>query len=66
MSKPEEVFNATTALLHQTFGYKNFVISSDCDILPEVPIENIEAFFEVVNKFNLSDRINIPIINYEH
>lgn len=53
MDKPEEIYNETTALLYKTAGYKNFVISSGCDTPPEVPNENIEAFFEAVNTFNL-------------
>lgn len=32
-------------------GYKNFVISSGCDIPPATPWENIDAFFEAVNEF---------------
>jgi uroporphyrinogen decarboxylase len=53
MSVREEVIKATTKLLYQTSGYKNFIISSDCDTPPGVPVENIKAFFEAVNVFNL-------------
>ncbi|HGE71262.1 TPA: methylcobamide--CoM methyltransferase [Candidatus Poribacteria bacterium] len=55
MGKPEEVFNATIELLHQTSRYRNFVISSGCDTPPGVPTENIEAFFKAVNSLNLID-----------
>jgi len=55
MGKPEEIYKETTALLHKTAGYKNFVISSGCDTPPDVPNGNIEAFFEAVKTFNLID-----------
>ncbi|NDV79720.1 uroporphyrinogen decarboxylase family protein [Dysgonomonas sp. 511] len=48
----EEVAAATTNLLEQTKPYKNFVISTGCDIPPHVPVENIEAFFAAVDKYN--------------
>ena len=41
-------------LLEQTFSYKNFVISSGCDIPPGTPVENIEGFFTKVEEFNLA------------
>lgn len=51
---PEAVYSATTALLRETRKYKNFVISSGCDIPPHTPDSNIQAFFEAVNRYNLS------------
>ena len=51
---PEAVYSATTALLKETRKYKNFVISSGCDIPPHIPDSNIQAFFEAVNRYNLS------------
>lgn len=48
----EDVRAKTWELLEKTFSYKNFVISSGCDIPPSTPIENIEAFFEKVEEFN--------------
>ena len=48
----EEVSEKTTALLDKTRNYKNFVISSGCDLPPHVPTENIEAFFDSVEAYN--------------
>jgi len=38
----------TRALLQKTAGYKNFVVSSGCDLPPFVPEANIRAFLETV------------------
>lgn len=47
-----EVIAATQKLLVETKGYKNFVISSGCDLPPHVPKENILAFFGTLRAFN--------------
>lgn len=49
---PEAVAAATTDLLEKTAGAKNFVLSTGCDLPPEVPEVNIQAFFEALEKFN--------------
>lgn len=46
----EDVSVKTIELLENTAGYRNFVISSGCDIPPGTPIENIEAFFAAVTR----------------
>ncbi|MDD3321919.1 MAG: uroporphyrinogen decarboxylase family protein [Paludibacter sp.] len=38
----------TESLLSKTSGYKNFVISSGCDLPPHVPEENIRIFLETI------------------
>ena len=48
---PESVKAATKEVMHQCKKYKNFVISSGCDIPPTTPWENVEAFFEAVDEF---------------
>ncbi|NDW09704.1 uroporphyrinogen decarboxylase family protein [Dysgonomonas sp. 520] len=48
----EEVAKATNELLNISKGYKNFVISSGCDLPPHVSTENIDAFFDTVKAFN--------------
>ncbi|NLC68441.1 MAG: methylcobamide--CoM methyltransferase [Clostridiaceae bacterium] len=48
----ESVEAATWKLLESTAIYKNFVISSGCDIPPGTSLDNIDAFFETVGKFN--------------
>jgi uroporphyrinogen decarboxylase len=49
---PDIITDKTNELLNKTAKYKNFVISSGCDIPPGTTIENIDAFFEAVEKFN--------------
>jgi uroporphyrinogen decarboxylase len=50
--KPEEVFAKTTLLLKETQKYPNFVPSSGCDIPPQAPLENLDAFIEAVKVYN--------------
>ena len=52
MSTPEQVKQSTENLLKQTAGYKNFVLSSGCDVPPHTPLENADAFYEVLANFN--------------
>jgi uroporphyrinogen decarboxylase len=55
----EDVREKTRELLEKTAGFKNFVISSGCDIPPGTPIENIEAFFETVAEYNKENDISV-------
>ncbi|MHB1484448.1 MAG: uroporphyrinogen decarboxylase family protein [Saccharofermentanales bacterium] len=48
----EDVRIKTWELLEKTFSYKNFILSSGCDIPPGTPVENIEAFFAKLEEFN--------------
>ncbi|PWM75261.1 MAG: methyltransferase [Bacillota bacterium] len=48
---PQSISAATTALLKKCGHYKNFVISSGCDIPPHAKWENIDAFFNAVGEF---------------
>lgn len=48
----EDVYRITSDLLTKTVGYKNFVISSGCDMPPLVPEANIKAFYKAVADFN--------------
>jgi len=48
----ESVRKETQALLGKTKGYRNFVISSGCDLPPHVPEANIRVFLDTVEKFN--------------
>ena len=52
MSTPEQVNHTTKNLLEETAEYRNFVLSSGCDIPPHTPLENIEAFYEALAWFN--------------
>ena len=47
----EKVKKETQELLEKCNVYPNFIPSSGCDIPPHTPWENIEAFFETVDKF---------------
>lgn len=48
----EEIKNQTKQLLEKVGNYKNFVISSGCDIPPHTPFKNIHAFFEATKEYN--------------
>jgi len=47
----ESITKSTTELLHKCGKYSNFIISSGCDIPPHSKWENINAFFDAVNKY---------------
>lgn len=51
MGTPENVKQATLALLKKCAKYPNFVLSSGCDIPPMTPWENIDAFFEATKEY---------------
>ena len=48
---PESVYARTKEVMEKCCKYKNFVISSGCDIPPMSPWENISAFFKAVEDF---------------
>lgn len=48
---PEQVKEETLKLLEKCGKYKNFVLSSGCDIPPMSPLENIQAFFDTAEKY---------------
>lgn len=52
-STPDEVAAATRSLLAVTAGYRNHVLSSGCDIPPQTPLANLDAFFEAVRDAGL-------------
>ena len=49
---PEEVYNKTLKLLKDTAKYKNFVLSTGCDVPPNVSDDNIKAFYRALDDFN--------------
>jgi uroporphyrinogen decarboxylase len=49
---PERIKYAVNTLLNKASGYKNFVLSSGCDIPYGTPAENIDALFEALNEYN--------------
>jgi uroporphyrinogen decarboxylase len=48
---PESIYTVTTELLRECSKYRNFVISSGCDIPPMSPWENIDSFYKAVHDF---------------
>jgi uroporphyrinogen decarboxylase len=52
MRSVEEVYQKTKNLLLATQAFKNFIISSGCDIPPGVPESNIKAFLKAVEDYN--------------
>jgi uroporphyrinogen decarboxylase len=49
---PERVKTETENLLQATKRFSNFIISSGCDVPPNVPLKNIDAFFDALAAFN--------------
>lgn len=49
---PSFVAAETRSLLDATRSFRNFILSSGCDVPPGVPAENIGAFFRAVGEFN--------------
>ena len=49
---PESVKAATKEVMEKCSGYKNFMVSSGCDVPPASPWENIRAFYDAVSEFN--------------
>lgn len=49
---PEEIKTKTATLLENMSGYRNFVLSSGCDIPPGTPVSSIDAFFSAVEEYN--------------
>ncbi len=49
---PAVVRDAVLDLLDKTAEWRNFVLSSGCDIPPGTPLENVNAFFAALDEFN--------------
>ena len=47
----EQVRLDTLRLLHSCGDYNNFMISSGCDISPNVDLDNVDTFFKTVEGF---------------
>jgi uroporphyrinogen decarboxylase len=48
-----EVETQTSALMNLTSPFKNFIISSGCDIPPHTPVENLDAFYRAVREYTV-------------
>ena len=51
MGTPDSVMQTTRALMERCCKYRNFVLSSGCDMPPLTPWENIDAFFRASREF---------------
>lgn len=49
---PEEMKKKVAELLAEMRPYRNFVLSSGCDIPPDVPLQNVDAFYQALEEFN--------------
>jgi uroporphyrinogen decarboxylase len=50
--KPDDIAKKTTSLLEAMKGYRNFIVSSGCDIPPGIGRANFDAFFNAVSDYN--------------
>lgn len=48
----EVIKEKTEELLEKMKPYRHFILSSGCDLPPEVPLANLESFFEALDEFN--------------
>lgn len=48
----DEIRSKTMDLLKSVSGFTNFVLSSGCDIPPGTPAENLDIFFDTLDRFN--------------
>ena len=52
IASDNEVFSQTMQLLDETSSYPNFVLSTGCDTPPEIPFDNIKAFYKALETYN--------------
>lgn len=50
----QQMYDTVLALLCDTAGWRNYILSTGCDVPPHVSHKNIEAFYRAVHDFNLS------------
>ena len=50
---PEQVRGAVVDLLERTRDFPNFVLSTGCDVPPQTPLANIDAFFGALSEWNV-------------
>ncbi len=52
MKTPAEIKEIVSELLTKTAEFKNFVLSTGCDLPPHVAPENIDAYYSALDEFN--------------
>jgi uroporphyrinogen decarboxylase len=50
----DELSRRTADLLSGTAAFRNYVISSGCDVPPGTPLANLDAFYETVRQWNVA------------
>lgn len=53
VSNANDVYSQTLELLKETSKYNNFILSTGCDVPPNIPIENIQAFYDALTFYNI-------------
>lgn len=53
-ASPQEVYRLTSELVERMKPYRNFILSTGCDLPPETPLENISAFMDAGRQVELS------------
>jgi uroporphyrinogen decarboxylase len=48
----EKVKAETLNLLRRTAEFGNYILSTGCDVPPEIPMDNIKAFYEALHEYN--------------
>ena len=51
-SSAADVYKQTQQLLNKTARYRNFILSSGCDVPPLIPFENIKSFYDALDDYN--------------
>jgi len=51
---PAEIYGKTSKLLRNTSTFNNFIISSGCDLPPDVGIDKLDSFYAAVRDYNSS------------
>lgn len=51
----QQVYDTVFNLLSETSRWKNYILSTGCDVPPRVPYSNIEAFYRAVSDFNFQN-----------
>lgn len=51
---PQEVYRQTDELVQRMQPYRNFILSTGCDLPPETPLANIKAFMDAGRQVELS------------
>jgi Uroporphyrinogen-III decarboxylase len=57
-SKPDAIKNTVSQLLNNTTAFKNFVLSTGCDVPPGTPISNIKAFYYALSNQSYKSHSN--------